>query len=108
MVIEPTRLLEISTFLRDDPRLQFDILNCITGVDYLEPEAKKVAKAGFEPHLEVVYHLSSFVNKNRFVVKLLLPRWKDGVPDNCLMCQACRRFGGRPTGTSEKPTICVG
>ena len=51
--------------------------NCISGVDYLEPEVKKVAKAGFEPHLEVVYHLSSFALRHRFVLKLLLPRWKD-------------------------------
>ena len=36
------------------------MLNDITGVDYLETDPKKVAKAGFEPHLEVVYHLSSF------------------------------------------------
>jgi NADH-quinone oxidoreductase subunit C len=78
--VDPARLLEIAQFLRDDPRLQFDILNCVTGVDYLEPEAKKAAKAGFEPHLEVVYHLSSFVHKHRFVVKLILPRWKDNQP----------------------------
>ena len=44
--------------------------------DYLEPDAKKVAKAGFEPHLEVVYHLSSFAHKHRFTVKVSLPRWK--------------------------------
>ncbi len=41
---------------------------------------KKVAKAGFEPHLEVVYHLCSIVRKHRFVVKVLLPRWKDDRP----------------------------
>jgi NADH-quinone oxidoreductase subunit C len=65
--------------LRDDSRLRFDLLNCISGVDYLETDAKKVAKAGFEPHLEVVYHISSFAHKHRFVVKLILPRWKDNV-----------------------------
>ena len=37
------------------------------------------AKAGFDPHLEVVYHLSSFTLRHRFVLKLILPRWKDGV-----------------------------
>ena len=61
--------------------LQFDLLNCVSGVDYLEPDPKKVAKAGFEPHVEVVYHLSSFKNPaRRFVVKVSLPRWKDGRP----------------------------
>ena len=37
----------------------FDLLNCISGTDYLELDLGR-AKAGFEPHLEVVYHLSSF------------------------------------------------
>ena len=73
-------LVEVCRFLRDDPRLRFDLLNCISAVDYLEPDPKKAAKAGFEPHLEVVYHLSSFTHRHRFVLKLMLPRWKDGVP----------------------------
>lgn len=78
VVIEPAGMLEVFTFLRDDPRLQFDMLNCISGVDYLETDKAKMAKAGFEPHLEVVYHLSSFNKRHRFVVKIVLPRWKDG------------------------------
>jgi len=78
VVIEPADLVEVCRFLRDDPRLQFDMLNCITGIDYCEPDPAKAAKAGFEPHLEVVYHLTSFVKRHRFVLKLVLPRWKDG------------------------------
>src|SRR5438552_3725131 len=77
VVIDPDSLVEVVRFLRDDPRLKFDMLNCISGVDYLEPDAKKVAKAGFEPHLEVVYHFCSIKHKHRFVLKLVLPRWKD-------------------------------
>src|SRR5437870_2833267 len=76
IVVEPANLLEVCRVLKDDPQLAFDILNCVSGVDYLELDPKKVAKAGFEPHLEVVYHLSSFTHKHRFVVKVLLPRWK--------------------------------
>jgi NADH-quinone oxidoreductase subunit C len=77
--VDVSRLVEVCRFLRDDPRLKFDLLNCMSGVDYLEPDAKKAPKAGFDPHLEVVYHLSSFVHRHRFVLKLILPRWKDGV-----------------------------
>jgi NADH-quinone oxidoreductase subunit C len=78
--IDPARLVEICTFLRDDPRLKFEILNDISGVDYLETDPKKLAKAGFEPHLEVVYHLSSFsFPGRRFTLKVQLPRWKDSV-----------------------------
>lgn len=80
VAVEPAKLVDVCTFLRDDPRLKFEILNDITGVDYLESDAKKAPKAGFEPHLEVVYHLSSFsVPGRRFTVKVILPRWKDGV-----------------------------
>ncbi len=80
VVVSAEHLLDVCRCLRDDARLAFDVLNCISGVDYLEPDAKKVARAGFEPHLEVVYHLSSFRHRHRFVVKVLLPRWKDDVP----------------------------
>jgi len=79
VTVDVVRLFEICNYLRDDPRLRFDLLNCVTGVDYLETDPKKAPKAGFEPHLELVYHLSSFTHRHRFVLKLVLPRWKDGV-----------------------------
>src|SRR6266566_2417497 len=81
VVVDPVDLLAVCRFLRDDPRLRFDILNCISGVDYLEIDPKKAPKAGFEPHMEVVYHLSSFAHPGqRFVLKLVLPRWKNDKP----------------------------
>src|SRR6202022_460868 len=78
VVVDAGDLPEVCRFLRDDPRLRFEMLNCISGVDYLEPDPKKVPKAGFDPHLEVVYHFCSITLKHRIVVKLILPRWKDG------------------------------
>jgi NADH-quinone oxidoreductase subunit C len=80
VVIEPNHLPEVCRFLRDDPRLKFELLNCISGVDYLEPDPKKAPKAGFDPHVEVVYHLSSITHRHRFVLKIVLPRWKDNQP----------------------------
>jgi NADH-quinone oxidoreductase subunit C len=80
VTVEPSKLVNVCVFLRDDPRLKFALLNDVTGVDYLETDPKKVAKAGFEPHLEILYHLSSFAFPGRrFTLKLVLPRWKDGV-----------------------------
>ena len=80
VTVEAGDLREVLRFLRDDPRLSFDLLNCISGVDWLEPDPKKAPKAGFDPHLEVVYHLSSFRHRHRFVLKVTLPRWKDDRP----------------------------
>ena len=81
VTVEADHLVEVCTFLRDDPRLKFEMLNDVSGVDYLEPDAKKAAKAGFDPHVEVVYHLSSFTFPGRrFTLKVVLPRWKNDTP----------------------------
>jgi NADH-quinone oxidoreductase subunit C len=80
VVVEPGDLLDVCRFLRDDTALKFELLGCISGVDYFEPDPKKAPKAGYEPHLEVVYHLQSFTHRHRFTLKLLLPRWLDNKP----------------------------
>lgn len=79
VAVAPENLVEVCKFLRDDSRLKFELLGDISGTDYLEIDAKKVAKAGFEPHMEVVYHFQSFTHKHRFTVKVVLPRWKGDV-----------------------------
>ncbi len=71
---------DLCRFLRDDPDLRFSFLHCITAVDYFEPDPKKAAKVEWKPHLELVYHLSSFEHRHRVVLKIRLPRWKDDVP----------------------------
>jgi NADH-quinone oxidoreductase subunit C len=71
--VDPDRLQDVCLWLRDQHG--FRILNDITGVDYLEPDAKKAPKAGFTPHLEVVYHLSAFAQPGlRITLKVELPR----------------------------------
>lgn len=79
--VAPESLVEVCTFLRDDADTRFNLLNCITAIDYFEPDAKKAAKTDWKPHLAVVYHISSIVNKHSLVIKVLLPRWKDDVAD---------------------------
>jgi NADH-quinone oxidoreductase subunit C len=78
--VAPEGLVELCTYLRDDPDLRFNYLNCISGVDYFEPDPKKAAKTDWQPHVEVVYHLSSVVNKTTLVIKVILPRWKNDKP----------------------------
>jgi len=70
-------LVPVARFLRDDQRLLFDHLNDLCGVDYLEPDAKKAAKFGHEPHVEVVYHLTSLKLRHVAKLKVSVPRWKD-------------------------------
>lgn len=73
-------LVEVCRLLRDDPELQMNMLHCITGVDYFEADEKKAAKVDWQPHLELLYHLSSLVHRHRLVLKVQLPRWKDDLP----------------------------
>jgi NADH-quinone oxidoreductase subunit C len=77
--VAPEGLVDVCQYLKTDANLQFDMLNCITVVDYFEPDPKKAGKTGWEPHLEVVYHLSSTVKKHTLVLKVMLPRWKNDV-----------------------------
>ena len=66
--------------LRDDDRFLMDHLHDLCGVDYLEPDAAKAGRFGHEPHIEIVYQLSSYVTKTRCVLKVKVPRWRDSVP----------------------------
>ncbi|MDG1893309.1 MAG: NADH-quinone oxidoreductase subunit C [Fuerstiella sp.] len=75
--VSPDSIVEVGTFLRDDERLRFDHLNDLCGCDYLEPNEKKAAKFGHDPHVEVVYQLSSIELKHRLKLKVILPRWKN-------------------------------
>ena len=75
--LSPEVLVPLCQFLRDEPSLRFTLLNCITGVDYFHTDPKKAAKSSWQPHLEVVYHLSSLVHKQALVLKVKLARWKD-------------------------------
>jgi len=75
--VTPEALVEVCQYLKTDPGLQFNQLQCISGVDYLETDPKKAKKIDWQPHTEVVYHLWSIPNKTSLVVKVILPRWKN-------------------------------
>ena len=56
----------VAGLCRDDSRLGFDLLSCITGVDY--PEREDGAE------IEVIYNLDSIANHHELTVKVKLPR----------------------------------
>ena len=75
--VAPENLVAVAMFLRDEPALAFDYLRNLSAVDYLVTDEKRAKKLPFQPHLEVVYHLFSFVHKHSIVLKVNLPRWKN-------------------------------
>lgn len=77
ITVDADSIVAVGTFLRDDERLLFNHLNDLCGCDYLEPDPKKAAKFGHDPHIELVYQLSSIELKHRMKLKVMGPRWKD-------------------------------
>ncbi|MFV1966967.1 MAG: NADH-quinone oxidoreductase subunit C [Pirellulaceae bacterium] len=78
--VVPARIADVCRYLKEHADLQFDLLNCVTAVDYFEPDPKKAGKKDWEPHVEVIYHLTSTKKKHALVIKVLLPRWADDQP----------------------------
>ena len=66
VVVKAEQWGETARLCRDDSRLGFDLLSCISGVDYPEREEG--------PEIEVVYHLDSTVNHHGLTIKVKLPR----------------------------------
>jgi NADH-quinone oxidoreductase subunit C len=77
--VAPAAIHEVAQFLKSDERLILHHLNNLTAVDYYQPDPKKAAKFGHDPHLELVYHLSSYDLRHSLVVKVKLPRWQNDV-----------------------------
>lgn len=67
VVVDAEAIHEVGDFLRRDPDLQFDLLMCLSGVDY-----------GPGKMLGVVYHLASMSWRHKITLKVEVPR-QDGV-----------------------------
>jgi hypothetical protein len=101
----PRAACTICRFLRETPELLFDYLHCITGVDYLEPDPRKAKKIDWEPHFELLYHLSSMRHRHRIVLRVVLPRWREELKGR--FSRKSLRLptsGGPPTGTNARST----
>ena len=91
---------------RDDGEMAFDLLHCISGVDYFEPNEKKAAVVEWQPHIELLYHL--------FEHDAPASAGAEGLPSALDGRSAGRTargpepqpaFGGRPSGTSARFSI---
>jgi NADH-quinone oxidoreductase subunit C len=65
--IQPEKIKEVSLFLRDDERTQFDFLMCLSGVDY-------------KGKLGVTYNLASMNLKHKITLKVEVPTEMPNVP----------------------------
>lgn len=70
ITISNERLLEVCQFLHVQPKLYFDFLASITGIDN-GPTVGTV---------EVIYHLTSIPYEHNFVLKVEVPRNQEGEP----------------------------
>ena len=70
LYVPADRLVEIGTFLRDDPELEFALLSFIAGVDWLPRD----------PRFEVVYGLLSLARHARVTLKVRVGEEQPRVP----------------------------
>ncbi|MEI8228939.1 MAG: NADH-quinone oxidoreductase subunit C [Planctomycetota bacterium] len=78
--VSAERLVDVCRWLKQSADSRFDSLECITAIDWCEPDPKKAAKVSWQPHTELVYHLWSTASRVSLVLKVNLPRWKNDVP----------------------------
>ena len=64
LTVPVEKLVELCQFLRDDDRLFFDLLACITSIDN-GPEINT---------MEVMYNLTSIPHKHNLMLKVVVPR----------------------------------
>jgi NADH-quinone oxidoreductase subunit C len=69
VIVEADSIAEVAVWLRDEPEMAFDMLHCLSGVDY--PKDEK---------MEVVYHLFSLRKRHWIVLKVEVPRAVAVVP----------------------------
>ena len=65
--IQPEKIKEAAEFAKNDERLQFDYLMCLSGVD-------------FKGKLGVAYHLFSMTHRHKIVLKVEVPTDAPDVP----------------------------
>ncbi len=77
--VAPEQIARVCHWLKHSSPVAFDSIQCITAVDWFEPDTKKAAKVSWQPHVELVYHLWSTATRASLVIKAKVARWKDDV-----------------------------
>jgi NADH-quinone oxidoreductase subunit C len=96
-VVKVDRIADVARFLREDPRLEFDLLMCLSGIDWdgfdESGKGKSVGILGYNQdgtpeisdrvatgELGVAYHLYSYRHAHKFAMQVRLPRDAAEVP----------------------------
>ncbi|TVQ30598.1 MAG: NADH-quinone oxidoreductase subunit C [Phycisphaeraceae bacterium] len=66
LIVEPRDLHAVLTFLRNDPRCDYNFLSDVIGVDYLNYPVETLGR------FAVIYNLCSYARDDRFFVKTFL------------------------------------
>jgi NADH-quinone oxidoreductase subunit C len=75
LMVRVEQLVDLCQFLRDDDRLFFDLLACVTAIDN-----GPVADTPETATMEVVYNLTSIPYEHNLMLKLSVPRNADRAP----------------------------
>jgi NADH-quinone oxidoreductase subunit C len=86
VVVPRERILDVATFLRDDPSLRYDMLAELNGVDYLN-------YPGAAHRFAVNYGLTSVPNNSRLWLKVFLDPERDTAPGQDVRDEAAVESG---------------
>ena len=90
LTVKPEDVPAVCSICKNDLRLKFDYLRCLSVVDYVESSGE----------FEVNYHIYSLDIRHKMVVKTRLPEDAPGCSDGH------RCMGEALTGMSERATTC--
>ncbi len=96
VLVQRDKVLDIMSYLKNDPAMAFDVLADVTAVDYSTyPEGARAAVSPVDanhpsgltsdtlPRYEVVYHLLSMSKQHRLRVKVALAEGDEHIPSMC-------------------------
>jgi len=70
VVVDAADLVDVCRFLKEDERLRFDLLNCVSGVDYLEHLSRSLPDDVTATRFEIVVNLLSLSKRQRVRIRV--------------------------------------
>jgi NADH-quinone oxidoreductase subunit C len=74
LIVPAEQLVDLCWFLRDDDRLFFDLLACVTGIDNGPGRAAGAVDSTDAGTMDVIYNLTSIPYEHDLMLKVVVPR----------------------------------